>query len=484
MNEKVEAYKKKLTKTVFSGSQQQQKINEILKQMEKDKDITDDERLLIESSVTQISIPLAKNADDSDSESSKKSERLFPKYDFLTDDFKLPCGVKEFGFDEHCDNIAVEYGRWLRDKYLPAFVQMPNPEHQYPIAVSLMLINCQCVSGKKMDLPIAYLLGNSGSGKTEMSKSIREHYPSHLSVQFMPADTGASQAEKLDANFGNDEVGVAVYDNFNPSIFMEKSMPFYQLLLATNKEDSIRRISSKSNDNGQSEYKTYCYKVFTSVFDLATQGKIEFGEMYRRMIVLKFQKGTPQAKRTAYDWDAKQRIFQRLWGDDEMPQIKKVYLKALRDLVRLSPNDIPDKIPSNKWTFCIVPIAVGVYCGMWETIEEGIAHFARHFDYLKGDNSGVGTALCKVLTKYIKEELPKQAESNRKNRYASEASKNIDIEIPQDSLIKEVKTRLGFDIGRRDMDEMIFLMSNFGYSYERLGSAMGFVKQQSLKREE
>ncbi|MCW5315623.1 hypothetical protein GTQ43_17940 [Nostoc sp. KVJ3] len=481
MSEKTEGYKKQIAKTIFSGSKQQQKISEILKQMEADKELTDDEKLLIESQVTQINIPLASN-DNNESESSKKSERLFPKYD-LDDDFKLPCGVKEFGFDENCNDIARQYGRWLRDVYLPTFVQMPDSEHQYPIAVSLMLLNCQCVSSKKMDIPIPYFLGNRGSGKTELSKSIRQHYPDHLALQFMPADTGASICERLDNSFRGKEVSLSVFDNFNPSIFVVKAMDFYQVLLATNKEDSIRRKSAASNDEGKSEWETYCYKILTSVFDLASEGKVEFGEMYRRMLTLKFKNGTPMAKRIAYDWEAQQRIFQRIWGEAEMPNIKRIYAKALRDMVRLSPNEIPNEIPSEQWAYCIVPIAVGNYCGIWESVEDGIAHFARHFKYLKGDNSGVGSMLSKVLTKYIKEELPKVAASNRTNRYASEVSKLIDVEIPQDALKKELTTRMGFDVGRRDMDEIIMLMANFGYTYERLGTAMGFVKQQSLKKE-
>ncbi|MEH2200211.1 hypothetical protein [Nostoc sp.] len=480
---KLEDYKKQIKQTVFSGSKQQEKINSIIKRMENDKELTDDDKLLIESQITQVSIPLAGNTATTENENSKKSERLFPKYD-LDDDFKLPCGVKEFGFDENCNNIAVEYGRWLRDVYLPTFIQMPDSEHQYPIAVSLMLLNCQCVSSKKMDIPIPYLLGNRGSGKTELSKSIRQHYPDHLSLQFMPADTGASICERLDGNFRGSEVGLAVMDNFNPSIFIVKALDFYQVLLATNKEDSIRRKSAASNDEGKSEYQTYCYKILTSVFDLASEGKIEFGEMYRRMITLKFKNGTPKAKRIAYDWEAQERIYQRIWGEEEMPNIKRAYAKALRQMVRLSPNEIPSEIPSEQWAYCIVPIAVGNYCGIWDSVEDGIAHFARHFKYLKGDNSGVGSALTKVLTKYIKEELFEQGEKYRKGgRYTTETQKLIDVEIPQDELKKQISLRMGFDVGRRDMDEIIMLMANFGYSYERVGEAMGFIKQQSLKKE-
>ncbi|MEH2195671.1 MAG: hypothetical protein V7K98_23935 [Nostoc sp.] len=141
-------------------------------------------------------------------------------------------------------------------------------------------------------------------------------------------------------------------------------------------------------------------------------------------------------------------------------------------------------IPAKKWIICQVPIAVGVYCGVFKSIDEGIQAFASHFEYLKGSkSSGVGSALSIVLTKLIKEDLPKQGESNRSNRYASDASKRIDLEIGQDELIKQITVRLGFAIGRRDMDEVITLMSNFGYSYERVGTAMGFVKQKTLKKE-
>ncbi|MEH2139457.1 hypothetical protein [Nostoc sp.] len=81
-----------------------------------------------------------------------------------------------------------------------------------------------------------------------------------------------------------------------------------------------------------------------------------------------------------------------------------------------------------------------------------------------------------VLTSYVKDELPAIAASHRCNKYVSPESKRIDVEISQKDLIERLEHRLGFSISRRDMDEITVLMSNFGYTYQRVGDAMGFVK--------
>lgn len=164
-----------------------------------------------------------------------------------------------------------------------------------------------------------------------------------------------------------------------------------------------------------------------------------------------------------------------------MDLLHKVYAPTLGKLNRIKPSNIPDAINPKKWIICQVPIAVGVYCGVFESIEHGIDSFAKHFTYLKRNKgTGVGSQLSIILGKWVKEDLPKLGESNRKNRYASEALKRIDLEISQESLVKHLEEKMGLKIGRRDMDELILQMSNYGYRYEALGNSMGFVKQSTL----
>ncbi|MEH1821927.1 MAG: hypothetical protein V7L31_23080 [Nostoc sp.] len=438
--------------------------------VERDKDIADDVKLELESYARQISVlPASKELPtEGKSTSSENRKRLFPKYD-LGDDFSFPCGVKEFGFNENTGNIAKEYGTWLKDVYLPTFVDMPDKEHQYPLAVCFMLLNCRAVLNKKQCLPIPYFLGNNGSGKTELSKSIAQHYPREHAVEFLSDTTGAHMRDKLDANFGTGEVGLAVFDNFNPSVFMNRAGNFYNIILANNEESAISRISGLSNDSHKDEFKTYSYKIINSIFDLSSEAQREFSEIERRTIQLRFKEGKAKATRIIYDWEAQERIFQRIWGEENMSTIKATYGKALGTLARLNPNNVP--IPAKRWVICQVPIAVGVYCGIFKDIEEGIAHFARHFEYLKrSGGSSIGSAMSIVLQKYIKEVLPEIAN----NPFAP---KNINSNsIPQDTLKEYLKSQTGYDVSQNQFNDIIMLMANFGYNYQRIGTVMGFVK--------
>ncbi|MEH2140126.1 hypothetical protein [Nostoc sp.] len=482
--DKLESYKKQIAKTVFSGSKQQQKITEILKQMEDDKELTDDDKLLIESQITQINIPIAKVEDGNSERKSNDNKRHFPRYDFKQD-FKELDGLKEFNFNEKISDlyIAKEYASWFKAEYLPKFLPMPGSELQYPIATVFALLNCKCVLSPRQCIPMPYCIGSNGSGKTEFGKTVAQHYPRQLYVEIRPGNTGAGARDALDEKFGRGDAGFCLIDNFNTNDALQKWGAHYDILLANNEESAISRISGGSDGN-KSEFRHYSYKMFTSIFDLSKGDAGEFGEIERRTIALNFREGSPENNRIMYSWEGMERVFQRMWGDESMELLHKVYAPALAKLGNLKPVAIPSSIPAKKWVICQVPIAVGVYCGVWKTQEEGIQAFADHFEYLKGSkNNGVGSALSIVLTKLIKEELPKQGESNRANRYASAVSKRIDMEISQDELVKQVTTRLGFPIGRRDMDGVITLMSNFGYNYEQVGQAMGFVKQATLKKE-
>lgn len=479
--DKTTKYKKDFDKTVFLGTKQQQKITSILQQMEKDADLTDDMRLELETYATQLSIPQASEITHTSS-NSDSNKRHFPRYDFK-EDYQELCGLKEFGFDEKSGNIAKEYATWFRTEYLPKFLPMPDSDMQYPIATALALLNCKAVLSQRQCIPMPYFIGNNGSGKTELGKTIGQHYPKQLYVEVRPGNTGASIRDVLDEKFGRGDAGLCLIDNFNTNDAMAKWGAHYDILLANNEESAISRICGASNDQQKSEYRHYSYKIFTSIFDLTKGQAPEYAEIERRTIALNFLEGKPANNRIMYDWEGMSRVFARIWGEESMDLLHKVYAPTLGKLGRIKPTSIPEAIPAKKWIICQVPIAVGIYCGVWQSLEEGIEAFAAHFQYLKGSKqAGVGSALSIVLTKWVKDELPKLGEANRNNRYASEASKRIDLEISQEELIKQITVRMGFSISRRDIDELITLMSNFGYNYERVGTAMGFVKQQTLAK--
>lgn len=469
---KPDSYILELDKSIFLGSTQQLiKVSEILIAVEKDDDLQDDEKLAIETYARNISV--APSTTEQQKKEDSSNRRFLPKYNF-SETIEIPDGLKEYDFDERCNNITQAYAQWLLETYLPTFHPMPNSEKQYPIAVCLMLLNCNAVLSAKQVIPVPYFLGRNGSGKTELGKSIAQHYPRHLWIEIRPNNTGASVRDNLDNLFGSGEVGYALFDNFHPKTFFEKMGAHYDLILANCKESSISRVSSASNEQGKSEFRTYCYKAFTSIFDPEVVGESEMGEMYRRMIVLRFQESKPKDSRIIYDWEGMQRVFQRIWGEEALPQINEVYAKALGKLGRIKPNNVP--IDGKRWGICQVPIAVGIYSGIFSNIQQGIEAFAEHFRWLQqGNTSAVGSALSIVLSRYIKDELPKLARE-ASNPYSSLYGRFDATKITQKELTDYLQSSIGYAVTKRELDELIMLMSNFGYNYQRIDNTMGFVK--------
>ena len=474
-------YIAQLEKSLFAGNGQQQKIAEILAQVEKNRELSDDDKLEIETKARSIAVaPTSKDVPVAD-DKPPANKRWLPRYDF-EDVISLPDGLAEFGFDEQCKDVARKYAEWLKDVYLPTFHPMPSPEIQYPVATCLMLLNCKAILNKKQCIPIPYFVGRNGSGKTELAKAIAQHYPRQLWTEVRPNHTGSSIRDKLDSLFAHGEPGYCFFDNFHPQKSMERIGAHYDIILANCEESSISRISGMSNENGKSEYYTYCYKVFTSIFDPQLQSADEMGEISRRCMYLRFQESKPKASRTVYDWEGMCRVFQRMWGEESLGEIKKRYGKTLATIVKMNPNDVP--IKGNQWVICQVPIAVGVYCGIFADIQDGINHFVRYFQWLK-EHKGlqVGSPLSIVLRKYIVEELPAMARSSANNPYVPAHKKITTDKMTQADLLKYLQATTGFSVSRRDLEEMIMHMANLGYKYEKMGDEMGFVLDTYPKNE-
>ncbi|MEJ1930342.1 hypothetical protein WDZ92_08665 [Nostoc sp. NIES-2111] len=479
--ERKQYYILELQKTIFLGTEQQSVVSDILKRTETDTDLTDDERLALETFVrtmpmspnmAEIKIP-TETVEATETRTPAR-QRFLPKYNF-EESIDIPDGLKEYSFDESCENVTQKYAEWLLERYLPVFHPMPNKEIQYPIGVCMMLLNCNAVLSAKQAIPHLYCLGRNGSGKSEFTKSICQHYPRNLWIEIRPGNTGASVRDSLDLCFGYGEAGVAMFDNFHPRMSLQKLDAHYDIILANNRESAISRISGQSRDDGKSEYRTYCYKLFSSIFDPNLYSE-EMGEISRRLLVLKFQTASPEDTRYIYDWEGMQRIFQRIWGDENIDNVHNTYAKILAKIARIKPKDIPDILGGKMWSIYQVPIAVGVFCGVFQSIQHGIEHFVKYVQWVNGDTKGaVGSALSIVLSRYIKEEMPK-LQKEAENPYSAMFGKFDSSKLTQKELCDYLQQSTGYAVSKRELDELITLMSNFGYNYQRMEGGYGFMK--------
>jgi hypothetical protein len=468
-------YKKAIDNAIFLGTGQAAEVDKLLQEIQKSKRLFDTEKLELEAHARSVTTLEEEN--DKTAARRDEDERYLPVYDF-NDDYSLPDGLSEFGFNKDIDpsELPKAYGAWLRDGYLPNFISMPNSQLQYDIAVCFTLLNPNAVLSKKQYIPHPYFLGSNGSGKTEMAELVLNHYPRELCEKFLSNCTGAGMRDAIDAKFCNGISGLTVLDNFNPRQFMERAGNFYDLLLTNNRESAVMIISGASNEKGKSKYLTYSYKILTSVFPIANHSIPEMHEIERRTIPLLFKSGKPRANRIMYDWTSMQEVYKTIWGKENLAEITKGrYGKALSKLAKYNPELLPKSIPDKKWIICQVPIAVGVYCGIFESVEHGIQRFGELFEYTSsGGNAVGGSALATLLITFMKEILPTLTRDA--NPYISSSKAWDSSLIPQEKLTEYLAETMGHSIGRKDLDELIGLMASFGYSYGQLGSKAGFKK--------
>ncbi|QSJ20099.1 hypothetical protein JYQ62_16125 [Nostoc sp. UHCC 0702] len=438
-------------------------IADLLTEIKDDNELSDNDK-------EALIIALAEAAEKSEGgvqQNSAKSrpQNEFPKLDFddVEENF-IPCGLDSYRREEY-----ETYAQWLVEAYLPAFHPMPNQFLQHKVVACLMLLNHMACRGDQA-IPIVWIQGQSGSGKSELLKAFAAHYPKGLAVQARPDDTASSLRDRLDAAFsGNTQPGLMWYDNWNHSTSLPRFSNVRGLLLANKRNDAIAHLSTKG-DNNQSNFKCASYRAFSSVDSGISTSNTMFSEFLRRLWVLLCAK-SPADKRLNYSWQGMVDEYKKLWGFEAVDAVKTRYGRYYREACKLP---CPDGFSPEVWEILSVPVAVWQYVGLG-TQKEAVSAFLTHYEWVRRQDSVETDTYTQYIRAYLKD-LQKQAEADEEEDMIPQSAKFTMDRVDPVLLKAYIEKHHNYRVSEGRFEQIKTIMQSFGYAYKLHYGSYAFVR--------
>lgn len=309
--------------------------------------------------------------------------------DFRSDDSSD--SAESWDFDKNfIENIREIFNR---------SVYIPNPEIQGDIALSY----CVVPSALCTRLPVLFLAGERGSGKSTLSTliagiqgqeiisaastfaSIRNHVATNR--WYLPEE------QREERNF------CLLFDNVNPQTFSNEQL--YTLFLAGyDRKTEIIKISKGDGQN--MTFKVFAPKVISSIHALYSYPQLN--ELSRRLLTIRFKNSSKlegfdtwyenriDLDSTSLAWVHRQ--FTDFWSDPENCIAFVTAKKSLRK---------PKGIKIEHWAVSHDLIATGVATGIWESTKKGLLAFEIYWDWIDGYISNQG-AIKQLLKSYFREQ--------------------------------------------------------------------------------
>lgn len=444
-------------------------LTNIKKRIYGSEELNDDQRLLLEGKIEDLLISLIGIKAASNNNDANKYKELPSDYgDISSALIKSVKGVEKFNPD------SKPFAKWMIDTYLPLFHPMPKPEIQYPVLTAVSLVNPNAVlkneTGKWINkLIYMYFLGLRGSGKSTLAEQLIKLYPEHLRKWTDVSWTGAYLREELSPMCRKNKPCIMVYDNMHPAESFRALGRQYNIFLQNEKSKCVTGISSRGDDEGESEFFFYCSKIVTSIFDLEHDTDPKSGEMLRRFITFCFEKSAPDESYSAYNWCEFEENYYSIWSNTEA--LKESYFPLLHELEMLSPKNVQG-IDAAYWDLIKMPIATGTHLNIWSSVWEGIAAFRDYFSVLPAlKKTAVKDLLSQAINKFVTIYYPSWILSN------GDLHEELDIDNIEMNQLEQYIREYGIPVSSRDKKEIIpRLMSEYGYVANLNGKKMVFTR--------
>ena len=439
-------------------------VGDLLEEIKSDDELSDDDKEALIIALAQAQEKSEGGVQQNSAKSRPNNE--FPKLDFDDPEENfIPCGLDSYRRGEY-----ETYAQWLVEAYLPAFHPMPNQALQHKVAATMMLLNHVACRGDQA-IPVIWIQGQSGSGKSELLKAFAAHYPKNLQVQVRPDDTASSLRDRLDSAFSqNTQPGLMWCDNWNHSVNLPRFSNVRGLLLANKRNDAVAHLSTKG-DNNQSTFKCASLRAFSSVDSGVNTSHPMFTEFLRRLWVFLCAKYNAD-KRINYAWDKMQDEYKALWGFQAVDQVKTKYGKYYREACKVP---CPDGFSPEIWEIFAVPIAVYQYVGLGSQ-KEAVSTLINHYQWVRRNDSVETDTYTQYIRAYLKE-LEKQAEADAEEDMIP-ASAKATMERVDPALLKAYieKHHHGYKVSEGRFEQIKVIMQSFGYSYRMHYGSYAFVK--------
>lgn len=359
---------------------------------------------------------------------------------------------------ESLNTEDLPYPIFLRDKIIPIFHPLPYPEIQNPILAAICLINPAALpplgenNSKEAPLPNIYIQGESGSGKSQIQHLIEKHFPPDRKSSVKGSTTGAGLLETLDSlckgNLPKDNYliypSVCIFENFYLAN-IERWQHWAVELLAT--ERAYAWCERKGKDAGV--FFTFVLKVFSSVEYLQpTQQK--YAELYRRTIRIFTEKGVPEDSVSKYSWDYCKRNYIKIWKPENIDK----FFEILSEVV--SKPDDSTNIPPEFYPPSQVVIAVGVFTGIWESLEEAENAMTDYWSLVRELENKRGKPYLQNLDKRI-ESYYREYEDCVEQGFSEKKSDNIASQeyLVADEVISDLVETYGNYFSKKELSEGI-----------------------------
>lgn len=367
------------------------------------------------------------------------------------------------------------YPLFLRDVIIPTFHPLPYPDLQNPILATICLINSSAIppkspkNPKEVPLSPVYIQGVSGSGKSQITHLISRHYPQNRATSVTGTNTGGDLIQKMtDVCYRSGSLQKGDLKLYPSVIFMENFYNtnldrwghFATQLLAT--ERSFATASRQGQD--ARTFYTFLLKVFTSVQPLQAVREQNV-ELLRRTIRLFTEPDVPKDSMNKYDWSVCKDEYAKLW---QPKNVEEYFFPILKDVVTKHDDETIIK-PSNYPPSQLI-IAVGVFAGIWESLEEAEYHMSEYWKLVEKMENSSGKPYLQTfqesIDKYWREFKSQQALGASEWEADKIASETYLI---TDTVLKEATEQHGNFYKKHEMSEALqHFMQSKGFKYTPL----------------
>lgn len=250
------------------------------------------------------------------------------------------------------------------------------------LAAYLLLPSALCDN-----VPIAFLYGASGSGKSQVSKFASGLWNCKI---FSPADTFAAIRNDIDKRkrayvdipVTDSEISYRkeveantfmIWDDIDPSILTTKPDIFRMLKVGCDRKTSTITISSGITGEN-SEFDCFSPKIFSSVTPLHSIS--EFGELKRRMLIFPHKRNEfLPIFIDDYDWSSLHHKLNAFW-DLTSARAFIDFRSRLNHVKKLR-----DAIDPARWYILRDFIATGFITGIWHRVEDAVEDLTAFFNW-------------------------------------------------------------------------------------------------------
>lgn len=401
--------------------------------------------------------------DGEKTEGAEGTEDLYYPDEDLEIEVTLPDVVTELKGDK-------SYGDFLASEYFPRFHPMKDSS-MYKVAAAFALFNSAAIPtnrGLSIPLPIAYIYGQSGSGKSMLANAFAAHYPPRCVGIIVPTGSPTTLRDtphNICQVEGRFRPSLLVLDNFYASSPSYLGQHFFNLL-SWEKQSAFTRVTQQ----GQMQIRyTWCTKVITSTDSLREIGN-NVVELRRRALPLPTSKFQP--RESLYQWSRekmKEEYFE-LWSRNNIGKWKESLSRVLSNLDKVSSYISEDKIPAS-----LLPISVMLFSGIEDSLENSIKTMREYWEFTDEEQKFSLSRMERICTDFLDTVVQKRRSLAERLQYSDDFWKYIPATDIWDHIQNSDSS---ISKNNSNWKELEAIMGENGFRLQYTNKRLFFVKEQ------